>query len=62
VSEKILANTGLDIDFNDCRVPTHDTAGVRLDFAAVERSVRERLDVFGAELDSAKATVGAVGA
>ncbi|HTY82731.1 MAG TPA: hypothetical protein VMB19_00865 [Silvibacterium sp.] len=62
VSAKILANTGLDIDFNDCRVPTHDTAGVRLDFAAVERSVRERLDVFGAELDSAKATVGAVGA
>lgn len=49
-SAKILADTGLAIDFSDCRVPSHDTAGVGLDFAAVERQVRQQLAAFGVEI------------
>jgi hypothetical protein len=52
VSAKILTATDLEIDFSDCRVPMHAPAAVRVDFAAVERDVRERLDAFGAELGS----------
>lgn len=62
VSAKILADTGLEIDFGDCWVPIHDTAAVRMDFAAVEREVRVRLDAFGAELGPAQVPTGAVGA
>lgn len=50
MSAKILTETSLEIDFSDCRVPTHDTIGICVDFVAVERNVREQLDAFGGEL------------
>ncbi|MGB6485398.1 MAG: hypothetical protein WBE91_00755 [Steroidobacteraceae bacterium] len=62
VSDKILAETGLELDFDDCRVPVRDSSGVYVDFAAVERSVRAQLDSFGAELSPSRAPTGAVAA
>lgn len=52
VSARILAAVGLALDFEDCSVPTHDPALVPVDlnFAAVERSVREHLACCGADL------------
>lgn len=47
---RIRADVGLNVDFDDCRVPSHNTVGAPLDFAAVERDVRERLLRCGAEL------------
>ncbi|MDE2447851.1 MAG: hypothetical protein KGO22_02700 [Gammaproteobacteria bacterium] len=48
VRARILADVGLSIDFDDCRVPSHDPALVPVDFAAVERDVRVRLFSCGA--------------
>ncbi len=62
VTAKILADTGLEIDFSDCKVPIRDTSRVCLDFAAVERDVRGRLDAFGAELGSGRWSADALGA
>jgi hypothetical protein len=62
VTAKILADTGLEVDFSDCRVPIRDTGRVCLDFAAVERAVRDRLDAFGAELGSGQWSADALGA
>jgi hypothetical protein len=62
VSDKILAETGLELDFRDCRVPVRDSSSVCVDFAAVERSVRAQLDAFGAELSPSRAPTGAVAA
>ena len=58
---RVLTDVGLDIDFDDCRVPNHDPAAVPLDFAAVERDVRLSLLACGADLPSAPASVRAVG-
>lgn len=58
---RILADTGLGIDFDDCRVPSHDAALVSVDFAAVERDVRERLASCGADLEPMPAAIQAVG-
>jgi hypothetical protein len=62
VSEKLLADTGIGIDFGDCRVPIRDTGGLCLESAAVERSVRAQLDAFGAELSPIRVPADAVGA
>lgn len=43
VRTRILADVGLGIDFNDCRVPVRDPALVPVDFLAIERDVRQRL-------------------
>lgn len=50
VRGRILADVGLSIEFDDCRVPSHDSALVPVDFAAVERDVRQRLLTCGAGL------------
>ena len=47
---RIRADVGLSVDFHDCRVPSHDSIAVPVDFAAVERDVREWLLRCGAEL------------
>ena len=41
VHTRILTDVGLCTDFGDCRVPSHDPKGVAVDFAAVERDVRD---------------------
>ncbi len=62
VRARILADVGLRIDFDDCRVPSHDPALLAVDFAAVERDVRERLAACGADLAPMPAPIHAVGA
>lgn len=62
VSAKIQTATGLEVDFSDCRVPMHDPAAIPMNFAAIERDVREQLDSFGAELGSLGVLAGAVDA
>ena len=47
---RILADVGLGIDFNDCRLPSRDPALVPVDFAAIERDVRQRLISCSADL------------
>jgi hypothetical protein len=61
VRTRILADVGLSIDFDDCRVPSHDPALVPVDFAAVERDVRLRLLSFDADLAPIPAPALAVG-
>ena len=59
---RILADVGLSIDFEDCRVPHHhDLALAAVDFAAVERDVRLRLLSCGADLEPVPAPARAVG-
>ncbi|MBW4050336.1 MAG: hypothetical protein HIU85_02580 [Proteobacteria bacterium] len=58
---RIRADVGLSIDFDDCKVPSHDPARVAVDFAAVERDVRERLASFGADLEPMPAPIQAGG-
>jgi hypothetical protein len=58
---RILADVGLAIDFDDCRVPSHDPALVPVDFSALERDVRRQLVSCGADLAPAFAPVRAVG-
>lgn len=50
VSSRIWADTGLGIDFGDCRVPEHDAAPVSVDFASIEEEVRAYLAACGAAL------------
>jgi hypothetical protein len=50
VGARILADVGLGIDFNDCRLPSRDPALVPVDFAAIERDVRQRLISCSADL------------
>ena len=57
----ILADVGLSIDFEDCRVPHHDLAPAAVDFAAVERDVWLRLLDCGADLEPVPAPAHAVG-
>lgn len=62
VGTRILADVGLSIDFDDCRVvPSHDPAPAHVDFAAVERDVRLRLLSCEAELAAAPTPALAVG-
>jgi len=61
VRARILADVGLRIDFDDCRVPSHDPALVPVDFAAAERDVRLRLLACDAELAPLPAQAIAVG-
>jgi hypothetical protein len=57
---RILADLGLGIDFDDCRLPSHDPALVPVDFAAVERDVRQRLISCSADLGPVAAPAHAV--
>ena len=52
VRAKISADTGLELDFSDCKPPNHDPASIAVNFAALEEEVRNLLDDFGAELDA----------
>ncbi|HXS19657.1 MAG TPA: hypothetical protein VN735_00430 [Steroidobacteraceae bacterium] len=61
IRARILADVGLSIDFDDCRVPTHDPALVRVDFAAIERDVRLRLLSCEADLALIPARAIAIG-
>lgn len=62
VRARILADVGLSIDFDDCRVvPSHDPALVPVDFAAIERDVRQRLISCDADLAPVPAPAFAVG-
>jgi len=61
VRTRILADVGLSIDFDDCRVPNHDPALLPVDFAAVERDVRLRLLSCDADLAPVSAPALAVG-
>lgn len=62
VRMRILADVGLSIDFDDCRVvPSHDPALVPVDFAALERDVRQRLISCNADLEPIPAPAFAVG-
>lgn len=61
VRARILADVGLSIDFDDCRVPSHDPARVPIDFAGVERDVRDQLLSCDADLAPIPAPALAVG-
>jgi hypothetical protein len=61
VRARLLADVGLSIDFEDCRVPNHDPALVPVDFAAVERDVTTQLLSCGADLAPVQAPACAVG-
>jgi hypothetical protein len=58
---RLLADVGLSIDFEDCRVPHHDLGGAAVDFAAVEWDVRLQLLSYGADLEPVAAPARAVG-
>lgn len=61
VRARIRADVGLSVDFEDCRVPSHDPARVPVDFAAIERDVRDRLLSCGADLPALLVPARAVG-
>ena len=61
VRARILADVGLSIDFDDCRLPTHNPATVPVDFPAVERDVRVRLLSCGTDLAPIPLSACAVG-
>ena len=50
IRTRILADVGLSIDFEDCRVPSHDRSLVAIDFAALDQDVGLRLQSCGADL------------
>lgn len=60
VGARILADVGLSIDFDDCRVPSRDPALVPVDFTAIERDVRQRLISCSADLGSVPAPAHAI--
>jgi hypothetical protein len=57
---RILADVGVAIDFDDCKVPSHDPALVPVDFAAIERDVRQRLISCSADLGPVLAPADAI--
>ena len=57
----ILADVGLSIDFDDCRLPSTNPLPAPVDFAAIERDVRLRLLSCGADLAPLPAPARAVG-
>jgi hypothetical protein len=52
VGARILADSGLAVDFADARTPRHDETGAAVDFEGVEADIRARLIECGAELTS----------
>jgi hypothetical protein len=50
VSAAMLGQCGLAVRFDDCRVGSHDPAGVAVDFSAVESDVRALLRIFCTEV------------
>lgn len=60
VRTRIQADVGLSIDFDDCRLPVRDPALVPVDFAAIERDVRQRLVSCSADLGSVPAAAHAI--
>ena len=60
VRTRILADVGLSIDFDDCRLPSRDPALVPVDFAVIERDVRQRLISCSADLGSVPAPAHAM--
>ena len=50
VRARILADVGLVVDFDDCRVPSHDPGLVSVDFALVEHEVKSTLLSCGADI------------
>ena len=52
VSARILADSGLAVDFGDARTPRRHQTGAAVDFQAVEADIRARLIACGAELAS----------
>ena len=61
VRARIRADVGLGIDFDDCRVPSHDPGLVSLDFATLERDVKLDLLSYGADIAPVCAPARAVG-
>ncbi|HEY1892886.1 MAG TPA: hypothetical protein VGG63_21025 [Steroidobacteraceae bacterium] len=60
VHTRILADVGLSVDFADCRLPTRDPAHLPVDFAAIERDVRQRLISCSADLGPVPAPAHAI--
>ena len=61
IRTRLLADVGLSITFEDCRVPTHDPSPAAVDFTETERDVRVRLLACGADLAPLPAPARAVG-
>lgn len=55
VHTRILAATGLAVDFGDCHLPRHETTDAEVDFAAAEADVRQRLLDCGVDSVAARA-------
>jgi hypothetical protein len=60
VRTRVLADVGLSVDFDDCRLPSRDAALLSVDFAAIERDVRQRLISCSADLGTVHAPAHAV--
>jgi hypothetical protein len=61
VRTRILADVGLSVDFDDCRVPSRDPGTVDVDFQAIEHDVKLHLLTFGADIAPIRAPARAVG-
>ena len=61
VRARILADVGMGVDFEDCRVPSRDLGPVPVDFASVERDVKMDLLSCGADIAPTCAPARAVG-
>jgi hypothetical protein len=60
VGARIQADVGLSVDFNDCRLPSRDPALLPVDFAAIERDVRQRLISCSADIAPVPAPAHAI--
>jgi hypothetical protein len=61
VRGRIMADVGLGIDFEDCRVPSRDPGLVSLDFATLEHDVKLDLLSYGADIAPVCTPARAVG-
>lgn len=61
VRTRLLADVGLGVDFEDCRVPTRDPGLVSVDFESVEREVKLDLLACGADIAPVCVPARAVG-
>jgi hypothetical protein len=59
---RLLADVGLEVGFEDCRVPSHNPARLPLEYARIEHEVKSALLSFGARLAPELAPARAVGA